>query len=185
MGDDTATQTAQVSVIIPCFNEEGTIERTLSSLLQQTFPASLMEVFIIDGFSTDATRRVIEQWSRQHSELRLQVLDNPARKIPHALNLGIAAAQAPIILRMDAHAIPAVDYVARCVAHLQAGRGDNVGGQWEIQASVDTPAGQAIAIAAGHPLGSGGASYRSGGVAAEVDTVPYGCGEWGLMMRLC
>ena len=168
-------ETRQVSVIIPCFNEEATIERTLNALLQQTFAASLMEVFIIDGQSTDTTRAVIAAWSQRHPELRLQVLDNPARQIPHALNLGIAAATAPIILRMDAHAIPAKDYVARCVAHIQAGRADNVGGQWEVQSSVETVAGRAIAIAAGHPLGSGGASYRSGGEAAEVDTVPYGC----------
>lgn len=166
---------AQVSVIIPCFNEEATITRTLSSLLEQTFPAREMEVFIIDGLSSDATRAVIQEWAEQHVELRVEVLDNPARKIPHALNIGIAAAKAPIILRMDAHAIPAVDYVARCVKHLQAGHGDNVGGQWEVQASVETQAAEAIAIAAGHPLGSGGASYRSGGEAAEVDTVPYGC----------
>ena len=46
----------KVSVIIPCYNEEATIEELLSALLAQTYPIDLMEVIIADGMSTDRTR---------------------------------------------------------------------------------------------------------------------------------
>jgi hypothetical protein len=57
---------------------------------------------------------------------------------------------------------------------LEGGLGDNIGGIWDIQPGASTWVAKAIAIAASHPLGAGDARYRIGGVAQEVDTVPFG-----------
>jgi hypothetical protein len=55
-----------------------------------------------------------------------------------------------------------------------AGRGDNVGGVWEIRPGAESWIAQSIAIAAAHPLGVGDAMYRLAASASEVDTVPFG-----------
>lgn len=52
------TITPLVSVIIPAFNGEKTIEKTISSILDQNF--SSFELIVIDDGSSDATASVVE-----------------------------------------------------------------------------------------------------------------------------
>jgi hypothetical protein len=75
---------------------------------------------------------------------------------------------------MDAHSIPDPDYIKNCINGLDQGLGDNVGGMWKIQPGANTRIAKAIALAASHPLAVGDALYRIGGVAQQVDTVPFG-----------
>jgi len=164
----------KVSVIIPCYNEEKTIQSVLEALLQQTYPQEEMEVVIADGMSTDKTRDVIAAFQREHPAFNLRVVDNPKAIIPAALNTATAATKGEIILRLDAHSIPYPDYVARSVKGLQDGLGENVGGVWEIMPAEETRMAESIAIAAAHPFGVGDAKYRFTDKAAEVDTVPFG-----------
>ncbi len=163
-----------VSVIVPCYNEQATIGLLLDALYAQTYPRERMEVIIADGLSTDRTREVIAEWQQAHPDLKVRVVDNPQRIIPAALNRALAEAQGEIIVRLDAHAVPARDYVARSVEALEAGRGDNVGGVWEIRPGGKGWIARSIAVAAAHPLGVGDARYRYATQAAVVDTVPFG-----------
>ena len=146
----------------------------LASIYQQTYPREKMEVIIADGLSTDNTHQEIQSFIEIQQDLSLKVVDNPQRIIPAGLNQAIAAAQGDIIVRLDAHSMPAKDYVQRCVEALEAGLGENVGGLWEIQPGGKAWQARAIASAASHPLGVGDARYRVGGQAQEVDTVPFG-----------
>jgi GT2 family glycosyltransferase len=114
----------------------------------------------------------------------VHVLENPNQIIPAALNVGIAAAQGEFILRMDAHAIPRPDYVARCVEALQARQAENVGGVWEIQPQNESWIARSIATAAAHPLAVGDAGYRIGSQAGYVDTVPFGAFRRELIERI-
>ena len=164
----------KVSIVIPCYNEQSTIRLLLEALREQTFPRSKMEVIISDGFSTDSTREVIAAFQREFSDLDVRVVDNVKRTIPSAVNRAIEASRGEIIVRLDAHSKPYPDYVENCVTALEAKRGDNVGGVWEIRAGAKTWIAESIAVAAAHPLGVGDALYRHAKQAAEVDTVPFG-----------
>lgn len=163
-----------VSVFIPCYNERRTITGVLDALRKQTYPLDQMEVVIADGMSDDGTREVLHEYQRVHPEMKLVLVDNPQRIIPAALNRAIAAAQGEILVRMDAHSKPPESYVATCVAVLEETGAANVGGRWDIQPSGSTWLARAIAAAAAHPLGAGGARYRVNGEAGEVETVPFG-----------
>ena len=121
-----------VSIIIPCFNEQDTIRKLLEAIYAQTFPRADLEVVIADGMSTDGTRAEIAAFSDAHPDLHIAVVDNLQRSIPAALNCALKEAQGEIIVRLDAHSMPYPDYVERCVADLEAGLGENVGGVWEI-----------------------------------------------------
>jgi succinoglycan biosynthesis protein ExoA len=143
-----------------------------------------MEVVIADGYSTDATRVRIEEFRASHPELALQVVDNPRRNIPAGLNVALAAARGDIIVRLDAHSMPYPDYVERCVAALEDGKGDNVGGVWEIRAGGTDWMAQSIAGVAAHPLGVGDALYRYTRRAGLVDTVPFGAFRRELIRRI-
>jgi glycosyltransferase involved in cell wall biosynthesis len=165
----------QISIVIPCYNEEKTIQALLEAIREQTIPLEELEVIIADGFSTDNTRTRIHDYSIAHPELRIQVIDNEKKVIPAGLNLAIRAARGEIIVRMDAHAVPALDYIERSIAALKAGLGDNIGGVIDIHPGSDKWIAHSIAIATAHPLGVGDAKYRWAKTAGESDTVAFGC----------
>ena len=109
----------KVSVVVPCFNEEHTITLLLDALNNQTYPREQMEVIVADGLSTDNTRENIATFQQNHSEMLLQVLDNPTRRIPAGLNLAINHAKGEFILRLDAHSVPNENYIQRIIANLE------------------------------------------------------------------
>ncbi len=174
----------EVSIIIPCYNEQNTIQLLLDALYGQSYPQHDMEVIIADGGSTDNTRSVIAKWQAAHPDLDIQIVDNLKRTIPAALNKAINASNGDIILRLDAHSEPQQDYVERVVRALAEGRGENVGGVWDIRPSKDHWVARSIAAAAGHPIGVGDARYRYGDQPAFVDTVPFGAFNRELLDRI-
>jgi succinoglycan biosynthesis protein ExoA len=163
-----------ISIIVPCYNEQTTIRKLLASIYAQNTPRSELEVIIADGLSSDGTRAEIAAFADSHQDLHICVVDNPKRSIPAGLNCALKQARGEIIVRLDAHAMPYTDYLERCVADLEAGLGENVGGVWEIRPSTDTWLAQSIAVAAAHPIGVGDALYRHAKKAGTVDTVPFG-----------
>jgi glycosyltransferase involved in cell wall biosynthesis len=163
-----------VSIVIPCYNEEKTIEALLTAIIGQTYPIDQLEVVIADGMSTDRTRERIAAFKLAHPEVDLRVFENIQRTIPAALNQAIEASRGEVISRMDAHAIPAADYIERSLSALEAGLGDNVGGVIEIRPGADSWIAEAISIATAHPLGVGDARYRTATRAMEADTVAFG-----------
>ena len=163
-----------VSVIVPCYNEQATIRLLLEAIHAQTFPRSELEVLIADGLSQDQTLQQIEAFRSEHPDLTVRVIENRARTIPSGLNRAIEAACGEIIVRLDAHSIPRPDYIANCVAALQNERGSTVGGVWEIRPLGQGWQARAIAAAAAHPLAVGDAHYRYSGRAQATDTVPFG-----------
>jgi glycosyltransferase involved in cell wall biosynthesis len=169
-----------ISIVVPCYNEENTIGELLEAIYSQTYSLSKMEVIIADGMSDDSTRSVIAAFKEIHPEIDIQVIDNPKRNIPAALNLAIEASQGDVIIRLDAHSVPANDYISRCVSVLNETQAANVGGVWNIKPVGRGVIAKGIAAAASHRLGAGDARYRVGGKAGEVETVPFGAfqREW-------
>lgn len=165
---------AKVSIIVPCYNEQATIPLLLQAIYDQTYPRDSLEVVIADGLSTDRTPDAVAKFQSGHSDLAVQLVSNPKRNIPAGLNVALAAATGEIVVRLDAHSVPAQDYVACCVRDLDQHLGDNVGGVWEIHPGAATFIADAIAAAAAHPLGVGDALYRFTSKAGLVDTVPFG-----------
>ncbi len=163
-----------ISVIVPCYNEEKTIQLLLAALHRQTYPLERMEVVISDALSTDKTREKISEYLNEHPELKVRVVNNEARTIPAGVNSAALAAQGEILVRLDAHSEPNPEYIATSVSLLSEGVADNIGGIWQIQPGEDTCVARAIALAAAHPLGVGDAKYRVSSKAQYVDTVPFG-----------
>lgn len=163
-----------VTVIIPCRNEEKYIGKFIATLARQDYfngmPHEKIEVFFVDGESTDRTREIIEQHARMYPFMR--VLSNPKRIVPEAMNIGIRQAKGDVIIRMDAHAEYPPDYITNCVECLDRTGAENVGGP--IISTSDTFCGKAIAAGMSSVFGVGNARFRLGGFEGYVDTVPFG-----------
>jgi succinoglycan biosynthesis protein ExoA len=166
-----------VSVVIPCYNEEHFIVKALDQLAGQ-YPNDKYEIVVVDGLSTDATRERIAEFKGANPDLNVVIVDNPARNIPTALNLGVQHARGSIIARMDAHAVPPAGYINRCVEVLTQPGVGAVGMPCLVRPGKDTLTAQAIASAVSHPFGIGDAKYRLTDVTSgqeSVDTVAFAC----------
>lgn len=168
------SKSPKVSVIIPCRNEEEYIGLVLQALFEQTYPIEDMEILIADGMSENKTREVITEFNKSHPDLKVRILDNQAQIIPAALNICLNEAKGEYIVRMDAHSIPNREYVEISVNDLEAGKGSNVGGVWDIKSRGEDWFGRGIAAAMKNPFGIGDAKYRYTKEASYVETVPFG-----------
>lgn len=170
----TAPAQPRVSIIVPCRNEARYIAACLDSILAAAYPPEQLEVLVVDGMSDDGTREIIARYHDAQPHIR--VLDNAARIVPTAMNIGIRAASGDVIMRMDAHVVYPPEYVPRLVQALLETGVDNVGGCMVTLPADGTAVAQAIAMAMGHPFGVGNAHFRIGAREARlVDTVPFGC----------
>jgi glycosyltransferase involved in cell wall biosynthesis len=164
----------QVSIIIPCRNEEMFIGKCLESIIANDYPKEKLEVLVIEGISEDKTKEIVNKYAKRFSFIKL--LSNLKKIIPAALNIGIQNANGDIIIRMDAHNVYSKDYISKCVKYLTEYNVDNVGGIWVTLPGNNTIVAESIALALSHPFGVGNAYYRIGLKEPKfVDTVPFGC----------
>lgn len=87
-----------ISVIIPAYNEENTISRTLKSILESDYPKSKFEVIFVDDGSKDNTLKIAKKF--EDKKIRIFHKENGGKG--SALNLGISKAKGEIIFTMDA-----------------------------------------------------------------------------------
>ncbi|MEP6914026.1 MAG: glycosyltransferase family 2 protein [Acidobacteriota bacterium] len=161
-----------VSVIMPIRNEADFIAESLGAVLLQDYPADLMEVFVVDGMSTDATREIVADLAAKYPRHSLKLLDNPGRIVATGLNVALRSAKGEVIVRSDGHCRIAPDYITRCVDHLSREQVDGVGGS--INTIAATAVGRAIAAVMSSPFGVGGSAFRTvKDRTMLVDTVPF------------
>lgn len=162
-----------ISIVIPCRNEAGYIERAVMDALAQQHAGADLEVLVAVGPSADDTHAIVERLAREHAQVTL--VENPAGVVPHGLNAAIRAARGSYIVRMDAHSRYPPDYALTLTMALDRLNADNVGGVWETLPPNDGDKAWSIAQVLSSPLGVGNAMFRLGvGAEREVDTVPYG-----------
>ena len=107
-----------VSVLVPVLDEEAGIEATVATMRAQEVPGG-HEMLFIDGGSRDRTRSILEQLARKDHRVRL--FDNPARRVPQALNIGLRESRGDFVARMDAHTYYPPSYLACGVERLRKG----------------------------------------------------------------
>src|SRR4029079_4989514 len=83
-----------VSIVIPAFQAEGTLEATLQSVLDQTLTS--WEVIVADDGSADATVAVAERWAAR--DRRVQLLRRQHGGVSAARNAGLTVARGRTVL---------------------------------------------------------------------------------------
>lgn len=89
----------KVSVLMACYNSEKTLERSIESILNQTFKN--YEFVIVDDCSSDKTLAVIKRFAKRDN--RIIVLKNKKNKgLAYSLNFAFRNSSGSLIARMDA-----------------------------------------------------------------------------------
>ncbi|NDD25802.1 MAG: glycosyltransferase [Actinobacteria bacterium] len=155
---------------MPVLNEEGHLEAAVKSIFEQkNLENSKVEVVLALGPSTDQTNSVAESLK---SQFPVKIVQNPTGKTANGLNLAIAATQADIIVRVDAHSELSPNYTDLARQILNETGAANVGGV--MRAVGISPFQQAVAYAYNSRLGLGGGNYHVGGKAGPSDSVYLG-----------
>ena len=126
-----------ISIIVPAFNEEKLIERSLQSI-RSAAAAFLQvgweyEIIVCDNNSSDRTGEI----ARAEGAC---VIFEPVNQISRARNAGAAAAEGEWLIFVDADSFPSAQLFAEMVAQIQSGR--CVGGGATVE--LDQPARWAI-----------------------------------------
>ncbi|NDP27152.1 MAG: glycosyltransferase family 2 protein [Flavobacterium sp.] len=164
----------KISVICPVYNEEKYISNCIDSLLKQDFEWNDSEILLIDGMSSDNSRRIIGEYIEKYPFIRL--LDNPQKITPISLNIGVLEAINDIIFRIDAHTTYPPNYFSILSKHLVDLKVDNVGGVCRTLPGGKGLIPECIAKVMSSIFGVGNSFFRIGAKKIrEVDTVPFGC----------
>lgn len=108
----------QISVVIPTYQRQGSVERMLEALARQTLPHDAFEVIVsIDG-SDDGTRDIVNEYGAPYA---LRALWQPNRGRAAACNAGIRAARGDVIVLLDDDMEPAPGCLAGHLAAHRAG----------------------------------------------------------------
>jgi len=68
-----------VSIIIPTYNEETTIISKISNIIELDYPKDKIELFLVDGNSTDNTVEIVQTIMRDHPELNISFIQEKER----------------------------------------------------------------------------------------------------------
>lgn len=156
-----------VTIVIPCYQEEEYIESVVRKAAEQSYPRARMEIFVVDGGSSDRTREIVQACAALDS--RITLLHNPARLQAAAMNLAIVRSQGEVIVRMDAHADYDETYVAAAVSALRRTGALNVGGAVRLRAKTTFQ--RALCAALESPLGVGGSGVWNAARTGFVESV--------------
>ena len=88
--------TPAVTVLVDTYNHERFIEEAIQSVLQQDFPASEMEIIVVDDGSTDRTAEILRKF-----EPRVRLLRKTNGGQASAFNVGIPEARGEIVAFLD------------------------------------------------------------------------------------
>ena len=157
-----------VTVVVPMLDESGAIDACLDSFAAQTYPQELLDVVVVDGGSTDGSRRYVEERAAQVRWLR--VVDNPARKAAAAFNRGVEAAKGEVVCLFSAHGVADPEYVRRSVDVLYETGAGGVGGRY-LHEGLD-PASNAIGLAMVSRFGMA-SPHRFATDRRDVDTISH------------
>ncbi|HZS55766.1 MAG TPA: glycosyltransferase family 2 protein [Bryobacteraceae bacterium] len=115
---------AQLSVVIPAYNEEATLAVVIHKLLRLP---SLFEVIVVDDGSTDRTAKIASQLADQHPQIRLLHQDRNQGK-SQAVIAGIAATRGDVVVIQDADEEYDSDEIPELIQPIQDGVADAVYG---------------------------------------------------------
>ncbi len=88
-----------VAIVVPCWNEETTIVKTIFSLLKLDYPKDKLSIIIVDDGSTDKTWNVLQRFAR-NKQVKLFQKENGGKHT--AVNFGLSVSKSDLVGCLDA-----------------------------------------------------------------------------------
>ncbi len=89
-----------VTIIVPCYNEEKTLAKTVRSLLALDYPIEKLSISVVNDGSTDKTLQIAHALSTKHTQV--SVLDKKNGGKASAMNMALEKSNTELIGCLDA-----------------------------------------------------------------------------------
>ena len=116
----------EVSIILPVYNEERHLQKTLSMLCTQTFRD--FELLAVDDGSTDESRRILERFAA--ADARITVLAQHHGGVSCARNLALETATGKWVWFVDSDDLPFLNYLEKALHEPQSNDADILMGSY-------------------------------------------------------
>ena len=123
---EPSTYKPRVSIIVPAYNEEKVVARTIETLLEADYANK--EIIVVDDGSSDNTYSVASEFSRRG----VKVVQRPNGGKFAALNTGIAVSSGEIIMTVDADSMIARASITEMVRGLENPQVAGVAGNLKV-----------------------------------------------------
>jgi len=103
-----------VTIIVPCYNEQGTIRKTVRSLLNLDYPMDKLDIILVDDGSTDGTFTVLKSFS-DIKNIRVIQKENGGKHT--AINLGLELTKTELVGGLDSDSFVHKEALKRIVSY--------------------------------------------------------------------
>ncbi|HYB59693.1 MAG TPA: glycosyltransferase [Candidatus Acidoferrales bacterium] len=125
-----------VSIIVPAYNEEASIETRVHNLYSQNYPKQNYEIIVVDSSSTDSTRKIVQRLIERNKNgdlPRLSLVSEAQRNGKgSAINAGTSHAKGDIILVTDANCVFNQNALKELAPHFKDPQVGAVGGRYVV-----------------------------------------------------
>lgn len=91
----------EISIIIPVYNAESTLNNTIDSVISQSFGFENIELILVDDNSTDSSKDIIMDYSIRYDNVKPIFLKQNSGHASHPRNIGIDQSSGKYLLFMD------------------------------------------------------------------------------------
>ena len=98
-------------VIVPCYNVEHIVEKSLDSILSQKYPKDKFSVIVIDDGSTDNTLKYLNRFNTEQNFTLISLESN--KGLSAARNHGIRNGNSEIICFIDSDMVVQSDWLLK------------------------------------------------------------------------
>ena len=101
-GEGALREFPSVTIAVPCYTEETSVQDTMRSLLALEYPSEKLDILVVDDGSTDGTYRVIQEFA---ADPRVRIFRKENGGKHTAMNAALAHTNAELIGWLDADSI--------------------------------------------------------------------------------
>ncbi len=105
-----------VTIAVPCWNEEKTVEKTILSLLDLNYPKEKIKIFILDDGSTDNTWNIIKKFEK-YPNIKIFHKENGGKYT--ALNLALQHTETDFFGGLDADSYADPNSLVRIMSYFE------------------------------------------------------------------
>ncbi len=110
-----------VTILVPAYNEEQCIARTLYACITQTYPN--LEIIVIDDGSSDNTSQIVEEFQNKYAaylnkhKILLKLIRQTNQGKARAMNTGLESSRGEFVLTIDADSYPKYDALIKIMKY--------------------------------------------------------------------
>jgi len=108
-------ETPLVTVTIPAYNEEGTISRTVRSVLNLDYPKKKLEIIIVNDGSTDRTEKIVKRLIQKEKGCKIRLINQENSGKGVAINKAIKHAKGEFFVCLDADSMVKEDALKKMI----------------------------------------------------------------------